>query len=110
MIDYNINMVTLGSQKVRERIFGLEEYFHFEDSPEDVLEEFPPLAEKAINLLDKIKEITGKEYEFIQVQQLSLGGYCKPVPKGYDPSGTATFLLGRYNKQYFESFLAQKKE
>lgn len=87
-------------------IRDLEGYFSFQDSPARELLIRPELAQKAIELLDKIQDLTQKEYAFTHIQEGPLGAYCVPTPKDYCPKNlNVTNILGSYDKKYFQTFL-----
>ena len=93
------------------KIERLTEYFCFNDSPKRLMVQDPTLADRAIRLLDKIKEVFKEEYDFVYVQKASpFGGNCRPYPRGYDfPNPNFPIVLGVYNRDYFENLLREQR-
>lgn len=82
-------------------IEDLKEYFIMKEGPPYI--EDPKTARKAIVLLNKLEELTGKEYAFFYFQQRTLGGHCSVEPADYDfKENAAVFLLGKYGREFFE--------
>ncbi|MDP3728546.1 MAG: hypothetical protein Q8R18_03780 [bacterium] len=91
--------------EIRESIGDLKEYFTFPDAPGALIQRRPELAQRAINLLDKIQEISNQEYVFLHVQSGPFGGICAPRPKNYNPNSVTNTILGSYDRQYFVNFI-----
>ncbi len=90
---------------LRDKILSLPEYFSFKRCPEYITD--PEVAKKAINLLDKIRAITGCEYDFCHTQQHGFGGGAFPWPINHDPTNAVNIVLGRYNRQFFIDLAAR---
>ncbi len=94
--------------EIRERIGDLKEYFTFPDEPRSIIQRRPELAHRAVDLLDKIKDLTKQEYVFLHIQSGPFGGTCAPRPRDYNPSSVTNTILGSYDRQYFVDFLQKQ--
>lgn len=91
--------------ELRERIAQLPEYFTIHEEVDSLLKKKPHFAKRAISLLDKIEDLTGKEFVFLEIQSPPFGGTCAPRPIDYDPSNRVNLILRKYDRQYFLDFL-----
>jgi len=90
-------------------IYNLPEYFVLKDDPKYIKDS--ETLQKAIILLDKLKELTGREYVFFQVQQIGLGVFTSLDPANYVIRyPNVNRLLGRYDKQSFVNRLEELLE
>ena len=95
-----------------QQIQKLEEYFRFRDFIPRDINKNPNLAQRAISLLDKIKEFSGIEYAFFDLQNASpFGGCCEPLPISSNFSNPRfPIVLGIYNRAYFVDFLKNREQ
>lgn len=83
-----------------KRIEDLENYVILKKRPEEIID--ISLLEKALSLLEKASEITGREYVFKRFQQKGLPGVIDLLPKDYNINSQVCWVIGTYDKSYFQ--------
>lgn len=81
-----------------DTFFGTDPYGEVRDSPN--------LAKKALILLDEIKEISDKEYQWVTLLEAFVHCSLYPVEEKF---GVASRVLCTYNRENIEDFLKEKK-
>ncbi len=68
-------------------------------SPEDI--DNISILISALHKLQDLERIYGREYVFEDIQELHLGGTCRPIPRDLPQrENNSTYILGTYDKQF----------
>src|SRR3989338_551765 len=92
---------SMNVQEESKLVKNLEGYLKLRKTPDEITD--ISLLERAIALLEVATEVTGREYVFKEIQQLSIGGYMDLLPKDYEIKSKVNWVIATYDKSYFEN-------
>ncbi len=90
-----------------ERIERLDVYLILRKRPEDITD--IGLLERALVLIERASEITGREYVFKRFQQKGLPGAIDLLPREYELKSAVCWVIGSYDKSYFVNRIRELK-
>ena len=86
---------------------NLGSYVNLRKRPEDITD--VGLLEKGIVYMEEALKVTGKEYVFKEIQQLSIGSFMRLYPKEHTINTRVNWVIGTYDKEYLMKRIKELK-
>ena len=87
---------------------SLDTYVTLKKTPDKITD--LNLLERALASIEAATAATGREYVFKEIQQISIGSFIDLVPKDYNVNTKVNWVIGTYDKSYFERRMKELKE